>query len=136
MTTADRSCWRVLVIEDDGLIALDISDTLDELGYVVVGPMRTVESALTTIDNEVVDVALLDVNLRNGETSYPIAEVLSQRGVPFAFLTGYGEADLDGSFRDRPVISKPIDEKTLSETLRKLLPTRSSDRSISNHDHY
>ncbi|MFQ6162705.1 response regulator [Sinorhizobium meliloti] len=124
MTTPDRSGWRVLVIEDDGLIAMDISDTLDQLGHVVVGPMRTVESALATIDNQVVDLALLDVNLSNGETSYPIAEVLSKRGVPFAFLTGYGEADLDGSFRGQPVISKPIGEKILSETLRNLSPTR------------
>lgn len=125
MTTADQSGWHILVIEDDGLIAMDISDTLDQLGHVVVGPMRTVESALATIDNEVVDLALLDVNLANGETSYPIAEALRQRGVPFAFLTGYGEADLDESFRDRPVLSKPIDEKILSQTLRKLSPTRS-----------
>lgn len=125
MTTDDRSGWRVLVIEDDGLIAMDISDTLDQLGHVVVGPMRTVESALATIDNEVVDLALLDVNLGYGETSYPIAEALRQRGVPFAFLTGYGEADLDASFRDRPVLSKPIDEKILSQILRKLSPTRS-----------
>ncbi len=57
MTTPDRSGWRVLVIEDDGLIAMDISDTLDQLGHVVVGPMRTVESALATIDNQVVDLA-------------------------------------------------------------------------------
>jgi CheY-like chemotaxis protein len=120
MTVDSRSGWRIFVMEDDGMIAMYISNALDELGHVVVGPARTVESALAAIEHETIDMALLDVNLGNGATSYPIAEVLSRRGVPFAFLTGYGEAGLNGSFRDRPVLSKPINEKRLLETLRKL----------------
>ena len=107
-------------MEDDGLLALLIGELLDELGHIVIGPTRTVQSALAMIDTEAIDLALLDVNLGNGATGYPVAEILSQRGVPFAFLTGYGEAGLNGVFRDRPVISKPIDLRGLSETLRKL----------------
>jgi len=122
MTVGGRSSWRIFVLEDDGMIAMCISNSLDELGHVVVGPARTIEDALVVIENETIDMALLDVNLGNGSTSYPIAEVLSRRGVPFAFLTGYGEAGLNGKFRDRPVLSKPLDERSFVETLRKLAP--------------
>jgi DNA-binding response OmpR family regulator len=86
MTAADPSGWRILVMEDDGLLAMHISDTLDELGQIVVGPARTVEDALAIMENERIDMALLDVNLGNGETSYPVADILSRQGVPFAFL--------------------------------------------------
>jgi CheY-like chemotaxis protein len=127
MTVGSRSSWRIFVMEDDGMIAMYISNSLDELGHVVVGPARTIEGALAAIEHEVIDMALLDVNLGNGATSYPVAEVLSQRGVPFAFLTGYGETGLNGSFRDRPVLSKPIDRRSLHETLRKLAASSASN---------
>jgi CheY-like chemotaxis protein len=127
MTAADRSGWRILVMEDDGLLAMHISDTLDELGQIVVGPARTVEDALALIENERIDMALLDVNLGNGETSYPVADILSRQGVPFAFLTGYGEDCLRGDSRDRPVISKPINETNLADTLRELRSTSTGD---------
>lgn len=120
MKPADRPGWRILVMEDDGLLAMDISDTLDELGHVVVGPARTHEGAVTMIESEAIDLALLDVNLGNGETSYPVAELLSRRGVPFAFLTGYGDIRPDEGFRDRLVVSKPIDQGKLIEVLHKL----------------
>jgi CheY-like chemotaxis protein len=127
MTAADRSGWRILVIEDDGLLAMHISDTLDDLGQIVVGPARTVEDALAIIENERIDMALLDVNLGNGETSYPVADILSRQGVPFAFLTGYGEDCLRGDSPDRPVISKPINETNLAATLRELRSTSTGD---------
>jgi DNA-binding response OmpR family regulator len=104
-------------MEDDGLIAMHIHDLLQELGFIVLGPARTVATALSIIEREIVDFALLDVNLGNDKTSFPVAEVLRRRGVPFAFLTGYGETGLIGMFEDRPVISKPIEEKSLAKTL-------------------
>jgi DNA-binding response OmpR family regulator len=120
MTVGSHLSWRIFVLEDDGMIAMYISNSLDELGHVVVGPARTVEGALVVIENETIDMALLDVNLGDGATSYPVAEVLSRRGVPFAFLTGYGEAGLNGRFREHPVLSKPLDGRSFVETLRKL----------------
>jgi CheY-like chemotaxis protein len=123
VTADDRSGCRILVMEDDGMLAMDISDTLDELGHLVVGPARTVKDALARIESEPIDVALLDINLGNGETSYPVAEMLRRRGVPFAFLTGYGEFGIKESFRDRPVIPKPVDEMKLVTTLRELIAT-------------
>ena len=121
MSTAKLSSRRVLVMEDDGLLAMHITDTLDELGHVVIGPFRSVENAMAVIEKETIDVALLDVNLGNGETSYPVAESLRGRGVPFAFLTGYGENGLIKAFQGCPVISKPINEAHLVRTLRELI---------------
>ena len=123
MTAANQFCRRILVVEDDGLLAMYISDLLDELGHYVVGPTGTVEDALAKIASEAIDLALLDVNLGNGKTSYPVAEMLTRRGVPFAFVTGYGAAGLIDNYRHRPVLSKPVDQALLSETLRKLAPT-------------
>jgi CheY-like chemotaxis protein len=120
MTVADKSSWRVLVMEDDGLIAMHLCDILDELGYVVVGPIRTVEDALAAIENQPVDMALLDVNLGNGKTSYPVADKLACLGVPFAFSTGYGEKSLDKRFFDQRVISKPVTDANLRKLLREL----------------
>jgi CheY-like chemotaxis protein len=116
----DPSGWRVLVMEDDGVLAMHISDTLDELGHTVIGPARTVEDALALIDSESVDIALLDVNLGHGKTSYPVAERLNREGIPFAFLTGYGENGVRKAFQDRPVVPKPVSDAHLIETLRQL----------------
>lgn len=123
MTAANQFRHRILVVEDDGLLAMYISDLLDDLGHEVVGPTGTIDDALARIAGEAIDVALLDVNLGGGKTSYPVAEMLSRRGVPFAFLTGYGEAGLTDNYRHRPILSKPVDQALLAETLRKLRPT-------------
>jgi|SRR3982751_4225788 CheY-like chemotaxis protein len=114
------SGWRILVMEDDGLLAMHLSDILDDLGHTVIGPSRTVQDALAIIERESVDIALLDVNLGNGETSYPVAEQLDRQGIPFAFLTGYGETGVRKTFQNRPVVPKPVSEAHLVETLRQL----------------
>lgn len=120
MNVADSSGWRVLVLEDDGFIAMYISDLLEELGHLVVGPVRSVSDALAAIEKDAVDAALLDVNLGDGETSFPVAEILNLRAVPFAFLTGYGEIGVNGRFPGRPVISKPVEETNLLRMLEEL----------------
>jgi DNA-binding NtrC family response regulator len=84
---------RVLIVEDETLVALLIEDFLDELGLVHVGPFRTVDAAIEAIKAEPIDLALLDIKLGNGETSYPIAEVLERIGVPFVFVSGYERPD-------------------------------------------
>lgn len=122
MTNAEKSSGRILVMEDDGLLAMMMSEMLGRLGYEVVGPCRTVDDALARIQSEAIDVALLDVNLGNGETSYPAAELLGQRGVPFVFLTGYGEGSIDEAFKGRPIMSKPFSFALLSELLQELVP--------------
>lgn len=108
---------RVLLVEDEMLVCMDIQDMLEEFGYRVVGPAAQVNQALELIEQEPIDLAVLDVNLGR-ETSYPIAERLSVRGIPFLFSTGYGE--VDPAYRDRPRVQKPFSKQQLFEALREL----------------
>ena len=82
---------RVMVVEDEMLIALLVEDMLEDAGCIVVGPFACVSDALAAAKTEVVDLALLDVNVA-GEKVFPVAHALEARGVPFLLLTGYGES--------------------------------------------
>ncbi|HVN01147.1 MAG TPA: response regulator [Caulobacteraceae bacterium] len=109
---------RVMVVEDEGLIALMIEDMLEDLGCEVVLSAAGVGQALAWIEaGGEADAALLDVNL-GGEAVFPVAEALARRGVPFAFTTGYGEAH-DPRFRGAPLLSKPIKPDRLEDVLAK-----------------
>jgi len=115
MSTPDRSGLqglRILVVEDTALIADLIVDALQDIGCDVVGPVARVEQGLALARTEQLAGALLDVNLA-GEYCYPIAEALIVRGVPFAFLTGYGDTALPLSYRDRPRLTKPFEMNDL-----------------------
>jgi DNA-binding response OmpR family regulator len=103
---------KVLVVEDEALIAMDLGAALRKAGCRVVGPAPGVEQALRVIAAEEADVALLDVNL-GGEEIFPVADELARRGVPFVFLTGYGRDALPERFRDRPTSPKPYSAKPL-----------------------
>ena len=116
MQPADTPTGRILVVEDEAMVAMLIEDILDELGYATVGPAARVAEALQILDSEAIDGALLDVNLL-GETSYDIADALARRGCPFIFTTGYGEAGLEEAYRDRPVLQKPFTRDRLAEAL-------------------
>jgi CheY-like chemotaxis protein len=108
---------RVLVVEDEGLIAIMLEDMLDDIGCEVALSASAVPQTLGWLEaGGVADAALLDVNL-GGETVFPVAEALRARGTPFAFTTGYGEAS-DARFRDAPLLSKPIRRERLVEVLR------------------
>jgi CheY-like chemotaxis protein len=111
---------RALLVEDEMLVAWLLADMLADLGCTVVGPASSVNQALAMIDAEAIDVAVLDVNL-NGQMSYPIADVLIARGVPFAFSTGYDKDTLLDDYRTPPVLQKPFHRSELSDTLAKLL---------------
>jgi CheY-like chemotaxis protein len=111
---------RVLVVEDEMIVAWLLEDMLADLGCVVVGPAASINEALAMIDAEAFDVAVLDVNL-NGKTSYPIADVLVTRGVPFLFSTGYDKDRLLDDYRIFPVLQKPFHRSELGDTLLKLL---------------
>jgi DNA-binding NtrC family response regulator len=93
---------------------------LADLGCAVVGPASSVNQALPMIDAEAIDAAVLDVNL-NGQMSYPIADALAARGVPFVFSTGYDKDTLRDDYRTFPALQKPIQRSELSDTLAKLL---------------
>jgi DNA-binding response OmpR family regulator len=98
---------RVLVVEDELLVALMIEDFLTEFGCTTIGPCGTVETALHAVATESLDLALLDVNL-SGERVYPVAAALELRHVPFLFLSGYGEEAIPPGHSDWKVCAKPF----------------------------
>ncbi len=103
--------WRILVAEDEFLIAQEVAAALTDAGARVMGPVATVPKALDMIAQaaaDAPDAAVLDVNLR-GRLSFPIAGVLAQRSVPFVFLTGYEASAIDPAYRDIPRCRKPFE---------------------------
>lgn len=107
---------RILVVEDEALIAVMVEDMLNEMGSVVVGPAATIEQALALArSDDPIDAAVLDVNVR-GERIDPVAEALAARGVPMLFATGYGEVKL-ASGAAAIVIDKPYTQDKLARGL-------------------
>jgi two-component sensor histidine kinase/DNA-binding response OmpR family regulator len=111
---------RVLVVEDEVMVAWTLEDMLAELGCTVVGPAVRVDQALAMIETEAVDAVVLDVNL-NGEKSYPVADALAARGVPFVFSTGYNKNNLLTGYRAFPMLQKPFNRAKLGGALAELL---------------
>jgi DNA-binding NtrC family response regulator len=103
---------RILVVEDEALIAVMVEDMLLEMGGEVVGPAATIDDALALAQEEMLDAAVLDVNVR-GRRIDPVAEALMARGVPVLFATGYGEVRL-ASGAPATVIDKPYTQDKLS----------------------
>lgn len=106
---------RILVVEDEALIAVMVEDMLTELGSIVLGPAATIEQALALVGSQEIDAAVLDVNVR-GERIDPVAEALAARGVPVLFATGYGEVRL-ASGAAATVIDKPYTQDKLARGL-------------------
>lgn len=116
---------RVLVVEDEALIAMDIVATLTEAGCKVVGPAATVETAEKLIATEEIDAALLDANL-DGRSVETIAVKLTRNRIPFAFLTGYEREALPEAFREAPLISKPFTRSAAIDMLSLLTASDST----------
>ena len=107
---------RVLVVEDEMTIALMIEDMLEDMGHRVTALAMRLGPALEAAKTAEIDFALLDINL-DGQVSFPVAEILMERGVPFAFASGYGSKGLDPAFRKHPMIRKPFDQQTLKQVI-------------------
>ncbi len=114
---------RVLVVEDEMLVAALLEDRLEALGCHVIGPATAVGQALELLKTEEVDAAVLDVNL-GGEKVFPVADVLAARGIPFLFATAYGAAGVADRHNRRDVLDKPYHERALEHALRSALQTR------------
>ena len=110
---------KILIVEDEMLIAMLLEDMIGDLGHEVVGPFHTFEAAIEAIAEARYDIAILDVNL-GSQSSVPIAEELQRRGVPFAFATGHSREHLDPRFHEAQVIAKPFDERTLEAAIKAL----------------
>lgn len=124
---------RILVVEDEVLVSFMLEDMLGQLGCEVVGPAARVDQALAIIDAEEIDAAVLDVNL-NGEKSYPVADALAARGVPFVFSTGYGPKGIGEAYLRHPMLQKPFKSGTLGDALGTLLSAGDREASQSAGD--
>jgi CheY-like chemotaxis protein len=107
---------RVLIVEDEMLVAILLEDMLAELGFEVAGTASRVANALPLVDTLTFDIAILDVNLA-GEESFPIADALAEKGCPYVFATGYGRKGIVPSHAHRPVISKPFSTDDLKSAI-------------------
>ena len=116
---------QILIVEDEPLIAMMLEDFLDVLDQDVAGSADSVATALERVEQGGLDAAILDVNLRGGEKSTPVAEALERAGVPFVFATGGGDEGVDERFRDRPVLQKPFTMDGVAKVLAGLRPRSS-----------
>jgi DNA-binding response OmpR family regulator len=104
----------VLLVEDEALVAMMIQETMTEFGFQVIGPVSTASEALAAARNSQFEAAVLDINLGDGMV-YTVAEILSKRGVPFVFVTGYDAESVDSRFTGVPVLQKPIERNMLQK---------------------
>jgi PAS domain S-box-containing protein len=118
-TDDERPGGRLLIVEDEMLIAMELSNALTALGWEIVGPAATVEEGMRLVETMALDAAVLDVNL-GGRLVYPLAELLRAKGVPIVFCTGYEQLDQPDRYRDCLVVRKPVNLGMLAEELRRL----------------
>ena len=119
---------RVLIVEDEDLISMLMEEMLTELGFDVIGPVATVSDALAAVEaNRDISGALLDFQLK-GERSLAIADVLVDRRVPFAFVSGFGPSEIDNCrHRGAPSLPKPFTMKMLTTLMSQVVPHRTAN---------
>ncbi len=114
---------RVLIVEDESLVLMLLEDLLPQMGYAVAAAVGSVPEALAALESGEIDVAVVDVNLA-GTPSFPIADALKSRGIPFLFTTGYGAMGLPEQYADSAVLQKPFRKRDLETALAELLAAR------------
>jgi CheY-like chemotaxis protein len=113
------------LVEDEILVAINTEDALVELGFEIAGTATNLSRAVELAREEALDLAVLDVNL-NGEASFPAAEVLRARGIPFLFATGYGLEGIDPTLADAPTLKKPYRISDLRQAIARAAKARSA----------
>lgn len=111
---------RVLIVEDEAPIALQVEDMLVESECEVVGPASRVTQALKLLDERPVDAAVLDLNIA-GDMVYPVADALDKRGLPYLFATGYAASSLSEPYQARRVLQKPFSRRELLRAIQDVL---------------
>jgi CheY-like chemotaxis protein len=113
---------RVLILEDEMIVALDLQEMLTSLGAEVAATAMRLDTALQLAATIEIDAAVLDINVR-GERSYAVARLLRRRGIPFVFATGYGHVEGEADLGDVPIVGKPYRAADLGARLAALLGT-------------
>lgn len=111
---------RILIVEDEMLVAMLLSDIVQDLGHQPLKPRMRLRAALEAAQIEQIDMAILDINLA-GEKSFAVADCLDGRGIPYVFASGYGEAGLAGWNKTAPVIQKPYDAHQIGAHIRRIV---------------
>lgn len=111
---------RALIVEDDAMIAMLLAEMLQDMGYEVAATAGRLDRAQELARESRIDLAILDVNLA-GEESYPVADILSDRNIPFTFMSGYGPGGLAAKWSTAAIVAKPINPKLLADTLKRIL---------------
>ncbi len=107
---------RILIIEDEFLVAMLLEDLLSEMGHCVVACIARIDNGMKFADHADLDFAILDVNV-GGEQSFPVAEILRRRGIPFIFATGYGAGGVTSEFRNELTLQKPYEPRELERAI-------------------
>ncbi|MFQ6550531.1 response regulator [Aestuariibius sp. 2305UL40-4] len=113
---------RIFVVEDEIVVAFEMTDVLEDLGFEVVGPSVHLDDAKKQARDGDIDVAFLDVNLGSGKTSKPVVDILKERGIPYVFITAYDADQISFAGPDDRVVKKPVSGHKLLETLRRMYP--------------
>jgi CheY-like chemotaxis protein len=109
--------YRILVVEDEYLLAMALQGELQDLGAVVLGPVGNLDDALALIRSEAsIDGAVVDINL-SGKKAFPAADLLTERGIPFVFTTGYDASVIPERFGNAPRLHKPADISRIVQAL-------------------
>jgi DNA-binding response OmpR family regulator len=111
---------KILIVEDEAPIALNLASAVQQAGGIVIGPVATVAAAHAAMADNRLDGALLDIRLRN-ETSFPLADVLAVLGIPFVFVSGLSSALMPYTHRERPLFDKPYESGEVIATLARLI---------------
>jgi PAS domain S-box-containing protein len=109
---------RIMIVEDEALVAMALGELLGEMGFSVIGPFSRIAEATIALRNGPIDAAVLDVNL-GGELVYPLADILTADRVPFIFVTGYSNEEIEHRYSNVPVLQKPIERDLLMSILRR-----------------
>ena len=118
-SSLERTARRILVVEDDQILALQMQAILSSLGFEVLGPAGSLEAGLRLAEASQVDAAVLDVRLDRGQRVFPVARTLQRRSIPFSFMTGYTDPELEGFAA--PVLKKPIESGSVAAVIEQLI---------------
>ena len=113
---------RVLIVEDEVLVLIHLEDLMNDLGHEVVGQALRIDTAMALARESAIDFAVLDINVA-GTKSFCVADILRERGIPFAFATGYGIDGVMEGYRDVPTLQKPYSQDDLERTIAQVFGT-------------